>query len=210
MFRFYKFPKWFKGFYPGAIWDFFLESGSNQKVVYLTFDDGPTKEVSEWILAELKKVNAKATFFCVGENVKNNPKIFKAYLNNGHSAGNHTMNHLKGSSTNNKKYLENVLKAKEYIDSSLFRPPYGKCTPKQYQLIKKEGFKTVFWSHLTYDFDATLSSEKRIEALKSNLKSGSVLVFHDSFKAFPQLKTDLPVILNYMKDEGYQFKRIEI
>ena len=209
MIRLYKFPKWLKGFYPGAIWDFFLESKSSDKVIYLTFDDGPTEHVTDWVLNELDKVGAKATFFCLGKNVKNHPSLYQSYLSNGHVVGNHTMNHLNGPKTENKKYLENVLKAKEYVNSSLFRPPYGKCTPQQHKEITQAGFKTIFWTHLTYDFDKSLPSEKRISKIKENLQSGSILVFHDSEKAFPQLKTDLPIVLKFLKEDGYKFNVIE-
>ena len=210
MIRFYKFPKWLKGFYPGAIWDFFLKSDSSSKVVYLTFDDGPTKDVTKWILHELDKVNAKATFFCVGENVKNLPNLFDEYIKGGHAVGNHTMNHLNGPKTSNEKYIKNVLKAKKHIESNLFRPPYGKCTPKQFKQISLLGFKTIFWSHLTYDYDMSLSSYKRIRAFKENVKDGSIVVFHDSLKAFPQLKTDLPILLCFLSDKGFSFKAIEL
>jgi peptidoglycan/xylan/chitin deacetylase (PgdA/CDA1 family) len=209
MIRFYKFPKWLKGFYPGAIWDFFLVPSSSNKLIYLTFDDGPTIEVTDWILSQLDKVNAKATFFCVGENVKNLPNIYKTYLKKGHAVGNHTMNHLKGFNTDNDTYIDNILKAAAHINSLLFRPPYGKCSPNQFKLIKGLGFKTVFWSHLTYDFDSSLTSNKRIKVFKKNLKSGSIIVFHDSLKAYPQLKTDLPIILNYLKQENFNFEIIK-
>tara|TARA_B100000809_G_scaffold261743_1_gene311219 strand:+ start:869 stop:1501 length:633 start_codon:yes stop_codon:yes gene_type:complete len=209
MIRFYKFPKWLKGFYPGAIWDFFLEPIPSNKEIYLTFDDGPTIEVTDWILNQLDIVDAKVTFFCVGENVKNLPEIYKKYLEKGHAVGNHTMNHLKGFNTDNNIYIDDILKAGAHINSSLFRPPYGKCTPKQFKLIKGLGFKTVFWSHLTYDFDSSLASNKRMSAFKKNLKSGSIIVFHDSLKAFSQLKKDLPIILNHLKQENFKFKIIE-
>lgn len=209
MIRFYNFPKWLKGIYPGAIWDFFLESSANEKVIYLTFDDGPTPEVTDWILMELDKVNALATFFCIGQNVEEHPDLFESYLKKGHMVGNHTMNHLKGHKTDSIKYVENVLKAQKHIDSTLFRPPYGRCTPKQHKKLKLLGFKTIFWSHLTYDFDKTVSSSKRIRKIKQNLKSGSVLVFHDSVKAYSQLKTDLPIILNHLKKENYEFRVIK-
>jgi peptidoglycan/xylan/chitin deacetylase (PgdA/CDA1 family) len=205
--RIYKFPKWLKRFYPLAIWDFFLNKES--KEIYLTFDDGPTPEVSAWVLNELDKVNAKATFFCIGENVKKYPILYKQYLSKGHAVGNHTMNHLNGFKVKSKQYIENVQQAEEYIKSKLFRPPYGKCTPKQHKILRDKGYKTIFWSHITYDFDVTLPSDKRIKKFKANLKNGNIIVFHDSLKAFPQLKKDLPIMLDYLKQQGYTFCSIK-
>lgn len=207
MLRFYKFPKWLKGIYPGAVWDFFCDT--KPKTIYLTFDDGPTPEVTDWVIELLASYNAKATFFCLGQNVKNHPSIFQEYLNHGHTVGNHTMNHLKGTKTKLKTYIKDVIEARQLIDSNLFRPPYGKYTSTQHRKIKQLGYKTIFWSHLTYDFDRSLSSKKRIEKLKHNVRNGSILVFHDSIKAFPQLKKDLPVILDYLQLEGYVFKSID-
>jgi peptidoglycan/xylan/chitin deacetylase (PgdA/CDA1 family) len=208
MLRFYKFPKWLKGFYPGAIWDFFCND--EHKTIYLTFDDGPTPEVTEWVLNLLDKYNAKATFFCLGENVKNHPNIFRDYLERGHRIGNHTMNHLQGYKTELNAYVKDVNDARQLIDSKLFRPPYGKCTFTQHKELKLMGYSTIFWSHLSYDFDNTLTSEKRIKKLKKNVKSGSILVFHDSLKAFPQLRNDLPIILEYLRIEGFSFKAIKV
>ena len=204
--RFYKFPKWLKRFYPNAIWDFYFSKSS--KNIYLTFDDGPTPEITEWIIECLNSFQAKATFFCVGNNVKKYPNLYQKYIENGHSVGNHTMNHLNGAKVTSKKYLDDVKKAKAFIHSNLFRPPYGKCTPKQYKQISKLGFSTIFWSHLSYDFDKKLPSEERIKQLKTKVKPGSIIVFHDSVKAFPQLKKELPIILEYFKSKGFQFKKI--
>jgi peptidoglycan/xylan/chitin deacetylase (PgdA/CDA1 family) len=206
--RFYKFPNWLKRFYPIAIWDFFLTE--NKNTIYLTFDDGPTPEVTEWIIECLNYFQAKATFFCIGNNVKNYPSLYKKYIENGHSVGNHTMNHLNGAKVSSKKYLDDIKKAKTFIHSNLFRPPYGKCTPKQYRLISKLGFTTIFWSHLSYDFDKKLSPEERINQFKTKVKPGSIIVFHDSVKAFPQLKTELPIILEHFKSKRFQFEKISI
>ena len=208
MLRFYKFPKWLYGFYPGAIWDFFLND--NPKIIYLTFDDGPTPQVTTWLLDLLDSYDAKATFFCMGKNVKNHPELYKKYLSNGHGVGNHTMNHLKGVRTKLSDYVKDVEEARKYIDSTLFRPPYGKYSAKQHKALSNLNYNTIFWSYLTYDFDKTLSSKKRINNVIQNVKSGSILVFHDSVKAFPQLEKDLPVILNYLKNEGYLFKAIKM
>lgn len=204
--RFYKFPKWLKRFYPNAIWDFFLDD--SQHNIYLTFDDGPTPMVTEWILDILSQYNAKATFFCVGNNVKKYPKLYNRYIEEGHSVGNHTMNHLKGISTNTKTYINDVIESSHYINSTLFRPPYGKCTPKQYKQLLSLGYQTIFWSHLYYDFDSNLTSNERFHQLKSNVKPGSIIVFHDSQKALPQLKKELPQLLEFFQSKGYHFKPI--
>ncbi len=204
--RYYKFPKWLKRFYPNAIWDFFLQE--NSSVIYLTFDDGPTPEVTKWVLDCLDKYQAKATFFCLGKNVKNNPQLFNEILKHGHAVGNHSMNHLKGINTSTKKYIDDVVEAKKYIKSNLFRPPYGKCLPAQHKELSKLGFQTVFWSHISYDYDKTLSSTQRLKHLKLKVKPGTIIVFHDSQKAFPQLQNELPIILQYYKTKGYQFKVI--
>ena len=201
MIRFYKFPKWQQWFYPKAIFDFYDKKISNQKVIYLTFDDGPIPGVTEKILDILETYNAKATFFCIGENVKKKPKLYQTIIDKGHAVGNHSMNHINGFKTSKKKYIEDVLKAKKFINSNLFRPPYGKYTPKQHKALKKLGFQTVFWSYLTYDFDSSLKSEKRIINTISNCKNGSILVFHDNLK-------DLTTILKNLSMESYTFLEI--
>jgi len=207
-FRYYKFPKWLKRFYPHAIWDFFDSNHLKPSVIYLTFDDGPTLKVTEWVLTELKKHNAKATFFCVGDQVKNHIKIYQKVENDGHTVGNHSMLHENGLKTNHDLYVKSIIDAKKNIDSTLFRPPYGKCTLKQYKTLSNLGFKFIFWSHLTYDFDAQLSSKKRIKKTLKHAKNGSILVFHDSEKAFPQLKQDLPIILDELHKMKFVFKAI--
>lgn len=207
--RYYKFPKWLKWIYPGAIWDFFYPPG-DQKSIYLTFDDGPEPESTNYILDLLKAHNALATFFCLGKNVEDHPQIFERLIKEGHSVGNHGYNHLNGWYTNQSNYLKNVDKAVEIIPSSLFRPPYGKIRPAQFKAIKKRGMKIIFWSHLTYDFDADLSSEKRIEKALNNVKPGTIIVFHDSKKAFPQLKQELPTLLKKWSEQGYNFNAIKM
>ena len=183
MIRFYKFPKWQQWFYPKAIFDFYDKKESNQNVIYLTFDDGPTPGVTEKILDILESYKAKATFFCIGENVKKYPELYQEIINRGHAVGNHSMNHVNGFKTSTKKYVENVLEANKYINSKLFRPPFGKCTPKQHKILTKLGFKTIFWSHLTYDFDKNLSNAQIIKNIKFTQLHGNIFVFHDSINA---------------------------
>ncbi len=205
--RYYKFPKWLKRFYPGAIWDFFLPATS-QKIIYLTFDDGPNPHTTDWILNLLDQYRAKATFFCIGNNVEQHPDLFEKLVVGNHQIGNHTYHHLNGMHTNTQTYINDIEKAQVLINSNLFRPPYGKLKPKQHKILSKKGFKTVFWSHISYDFDASLSSSKRMEKTLKGVKNNSIVVFHDSTKAFPQLEKELPLLLEKWTQEGYAFKAL--
>ncbi|NOQ70904.1 MAG: polysaccharide deacetylase family protein [Crocinitomix sp.] len=205
--RYYKFPKWLKRFYPGAVWDFFL-SDTSQKTIYLTFDDGPNPDSTDWILDLLDKHAAKATFFCLGKNVEQHPLLFQKLVTNKHQVANHTYSHLNGIHSNSQTYVADVEKAQALIDSKLFRPPYGRMTTKQHKILTEKGFKTVFWSHITYDFDPSLASAKRIEMALKRVKNQAIVVFHDSTKAFPQLQHELPLLLNKWTEEGYQFKAL--
>lgn len=209
--RYFKFPKWLKRFYPNAIWDFFPASTNATKAtIYLTFDDGPNPKSTKWILDLLDSYNAKASFFCVGENVKKNPDLYASLIANGHVIGNHSFSHLNGAYTDTKKYIADIKKAEKFIDSKLFRPPYGKMKPKQYNKLKQMGFTTVFWSHISYDFDSKFEPEKRIETTLKRVKNGSIVVFHDSDKTFAQLKIELPLIMDVWKQKGFQFLAIPI
>ena len=165
--RSYKFPKWQQWFYPKAIFDYHNQSELiKHKTIYLTFDDGPTPGVTSEILEILDGFNAKSTFFCVGEKVKSHFQLFQEIIKIGHAVGNYSMRHLNGFKTPTKQYVDDVLEGQKYINSKLFRAPYCKCTPKQHKELNKFGFKTVFWSHLTYDFDSNLSLEKKLIQLK--------------------------------------------
>lgn len=203
--RLYTFPKWLRGFFPGAIW----EGSPINQTIYLTFDDGPHPEATIFVLEELRKVNAKATFFCLGKNVALHPTIFNQIQDEGHEIGNHGYQHLKGWKTDTKTYLRDVEKGAKLISSTLFRPAYGKLKLRQFKAIQKLGFTPVFWSFISYDFDRELTSEKRLENLKEKVKPGDIIVFHDSAKALPQLKKELPEILAFWKSKGYQFKPIK-
>jgi len=204
--RIYKFPKWLQIFFPGAIWDF--SSDKNTKTVYLTFDDGPVKGVTDWVLETLDKHDIKATFFCVGENIVKNQDIYNSIIEKGHIVGNHTYNHLNGWETKTSAYIENTLNCQKLTESILFRPPYGKLKLRQFIKLKKLGFKIIFWSVLTYDFDNELKNNKRNINILKKIYPGSIVVFHDSEKAFSQLKNSLPVIIKTLKNEGYDFRTI--
>ncbi len=194
-----------KKIFSNYVWDI----PNNENQVYLTFDDGPTPEVTNWVLDQLKKYNAKATFFCIGDNVEKNPEIYENLIDQGHSIGNHTFNHLNGWKTNNKEYIENTLMCENLkseicnLKSNLFRPPYGKIKPSQSKELQKLGYKIIMWDVLSADFDTTISPEKCLENVLFNLKSGSIIVFHDSIKAFKNLEYALPRTLEFLNKKGF-------
>ncbi len=217
-------PKFVQRFYPERIWAFSEDKAS----VYITFDDGPIPEVTPWVLDELKKHNAKATFFCIGENIQKHPGIFRRIILEGHSVGNHTFNHLNGWKTKTSEYVENVEKAgRQMEDSRLFnseivnrqskienhksllRPPYGKITSKQAKILQKKGFKVVMWDILSYDYDATVSEEKCLQNVLENLEPGSVVVFHDSLKAEKNLRYVLPKVLEFIAEKKWKCTSIQ-
>lgn len=200
---FFKTPKILKFLLNGCLW----QVTTDKKEIYLTFDDGPIPEVTPWILELLKKYDAKSTFFCVGSNVRLYPRIYQNILENGHTTGNHTYNHCNGWLTSRGDYIKNVDKAAEWVESNLFRPPYGKLTPGQYLEIKKK-YTIVMWDVLSGDFDPELTPEKCIQELKKNTKPGSIVVFHDNVKSFRLLKEVLPGMLDYWRREGFEFKSI--
>lgn len=181
---------------------------TTEKELYLTFDDGPTPEVTSGVLALLAKYNAKATFFCLGKNVEANPTLFNDILYQGHSVGNHTYNHVKGINTNTNEYMADVAKAAPYIKSNLFRPPYGQVKRSQVKALTNLGYKVVFWNVLSGDFDPNLNSNKALNQCIKRSKPGSILVFHDSLKAAINLNAMLPSYLDAMANQGYVFKAL--
>ncbi|UEG51207.1 polysaccharide deacetylase family protein [Ferruginibacter lapsinanis] len=204
-----KTPRWLKKIYSSCIWDFY----SNQdKVIYLTFDDGPHPVATNFVLNELNKYNAKATFFCIGKNVMAHEDIYKKLISDGHSVGNHTQNHLDGWKTDSVKYLQNVDEAKKHIQSTLFRPPYGRIRRTQLRQLTSapNDFTIIMWSVLSGDFDQSISKETCLANVIDNAKSGSIIVFHDSEKAFGHLQYVLPKVLEYFSKKGYAFKNIAI
>jgi len=180
--------------------------------IYLTFDDGPTPKITEWVLQELKKYNAKATFFCIGNNIEKNPEIFEKIISKGHSIGNHTFNHWNGWKTSTEDYLENVALGEIAISNSkstLFRPPYGKIKVSQSKRLRQLGYQIIMWEVLSGDFDTQISPEKCLENVLKNVKPGSIIVFHDSVKAFPNLEYTLPKALQYWTKKGFVFDAIK-
>lgn len=206
MFYLAKTPNWVSKLFKDSIWDM----PAANKSIYLTFDDGPHPTITPFVLDELSKYNAKATFFCIGKNVEEHPDIYKSILDRGHAVGNHTFNHLNGWKTPNAKYLQNILDARKLISSDLFRPPYGRITSKQKRLLMQleDPFKVVMWSVLSGDFDTTITPEKCYRNVLKNSKSGSVIVFHDSEKAYERLQYALPAVLKYLSERGYHFEKI--
>lgn len=195
----FKTPKIFRILFPSLQWD------NNENKVLLTFDDGPTPELTLYILDILKKYNVKAVFFCVGDNVKKYPLLYKRIIEDGHVVGNHTMNHLNVWKTDKLTYSKNIEEASLYIKSKLFRPPYGKLSIRSMRGIKLAGYKIMMWSVLTGDFDESLSKEKCLKKTISAIKSNSILVFHDNIKAESKMKYVLEYLLKNQKQLNIKF-----
>jgi peptidoglycan/xylan/chitin deacetylase (PgdA/CDA1 family) len=184
---------------------------ADEKKIYLTFDDGPHPVATSFVLEELKKYNAKATFFCIGKNVAEYPFIYEQMLDEGHRAGNHTYNHLNGWKTDDAAYIDNVVMAKKLIDSNLFRPPYGRATKFQLQLLSTQYSLTpIMWTVLSGDFDTKLSREHCLKNVLNKTKKGSIVVFHDSEKAYGKVQYVLPKMLSHFSEKGYSFEAIKM
>lgn len=230
--------KLIKRLFPNQIWDL----PNTEKKIYLTFDDGPTPEITEWILAVLEKQDIKATFFCLGDNIRKHPNLFQKIISAGHKIGNHTYSHLQGWKTDNKNYMENIRLCEEEIkkqlaesnwqktddilaktetspvnidnatarlQTNLFRPPYGKIRPSQTVQLRKKGYKIIMWDVLSADFDHTVAPEQCLQNVVKNTTQGSVIVFHDSRKAFRNVEYALPKAIEILKEKGFQFSTID-
>lgn len=199
-----------KIFFPEYVWNL----APDENAVYLSFDDGPHPEITPWALNELKQFNAKATFFCIGNNVEKHPDVYQSILDDGHATGNHTYHHLNGWKTEDEIYLQDILKAAQLIKSNLFRPPYGRIKSRQAKRIsnalESNDFKIIMWDVLSADFDSSFSPEACLNNVLENVSPGSIIVFHDSEKAFNNLKYVLPKTLEYLNKEGFLFKKIEL
>ncbi len=198
-----KTPWLLKKMYPQLIWD----GDKSNRTIYLTFDDGPIPFVTPFVLNILAQYNAKATFFCIGDNVTKHTEIFENVKAAGHAIGNHTFNHLKGWDTDDEAYLQNFIKADELLQTSLFRPPYGRIKRSQIKLLKqcKPDIKIIMWDVLSGDFDVNLSPEKCLQNVLKYTEPGSIIVFHDSLKAFDRLEYVLPRAMEVWSKEGYNF-----
>ncbi|MBV6652716.1 MAG: polysaccharide deacetylase family protein [Mameliella sp.] len=198
-----KTPQIIQNLFPNFTW----KIPTNEKVIYLTFDDGPIPAVTPWVLEQLRKYDAKATFFCVGDNIRKHPDVFKQVLNEGHAVGNHTFNHLNGWTTENIPYFHNVRHCATRMDSVLFRPPYGRLKPKQAQFLQRH-YRIVMWDVLSGDFDPKISSEQCLSNVINNAEPGSIVVFHDSLKAEDKLREVLPQVLEHYTALGYHFGKL--
>lgn len=221
--------------YRGLTWEIPVEPG--EKILYLTFDDGPHPIATPMVLDQLKRFNAKATFFCIGKNVADHREVYQRILDEGHSVGNHTYSHLNGWKAKDSDYIADVLRAAELIDSRLFRPPYGRITRFQSAVLRhqlaeadktkpadpneatdtppagsgpaeKQHFSIVMWSVLSADWDQQIDGNKCYENVVLNSKPGSIIVFHDSAKALPRLEQALPRVLEHFHQQGYRFEAI--
>jgi peptidoglycan-N-acetylglucosamine deacetylase len=202
-----------KWIFPKYVWD--IPNSENK--VFLTFDDGPTPEITEWTLEQLKRYNAKATFFCIGDNIQKHPNIFQKVVEQGHSIGNHTFNHLKGWNTSTPGYIENTILCQSAINrqpgtgnQQIFRPPYGKIKPSQSRKLRALGYKIIMWDVISFDFDQETTPEKCLENVLKNVQPGSIIVFHDSVKAERNLKYALPETLEFLKENGFTCAKIEL
>jgi len=191
--------------YPKALW----RMDRHERAVYLTFDDGPIPEATPFILEVLRTEGVKATFFCVGDNVRKYPELFQQILDEGHGVGNHTHNHIGGLRHTIKEYSYNVEKANAYIHSRLMRPPHGWMRLSQYAWLSRK-FKVVMWDVVTRDYSKWLTAEEVVNNVKKYARNGSIITFHDSLKSIEKLKTALPQSIKWLKEQGYAFKTFEI
>jgi len=206
---FVKTPWWLKKIYSSYLWSI----DTREKILYLSFDDGPHPVATPFVLDELKKYQAKATFFCIGKNVVAEPAIYKRILDEGHAVGNHTYTHLNGWKTKDDVYLEDVREAGKFIDSIMFRPPYGRIKSFQAKNIKsvlsRRNVKVIMWDIISGDFDNTLNGDQCLQNVILNTTKGSIVVFHDSEKAFSRLEFLLPAVLRFFEKKGYRFEKLE-
>ena len=206
MFYLVKTPWLIKKLFPVGIWD--IPAAAN--TIYLTFDDGPHPQITPFVLEELRKYNAKATFFCIGNNVEKYKDTYEAILQQDHAVGNHTQDHLHGWNTSDDVYIKNIRQAQQHIQSNLFRPPYGRIKRRQAALLRKlfPEMKIIMWNVVSADFDTNINSEKCTRNVLKHTKAGSMLVFHDSEKAFPRLLKTLPVVIKDLSERGFVFEKI--
>jgi peptidoglycan/xylan/chitin deacetylase (PgdA/CDA1 family) len=194
-------PIVYRAFFPGALW----RIPAREKCVYLTFDDGPVPGVTPWVLDTLDRYGLKATFFCVGDNVRKYPDIYQMLIERGHRTGNHTYNHIQGIRCRTSSYLDNVEKAKVYIDSDLFRPPYGHMRIPQLLSLRRT-YRVIMWDVVSRDYSPYMTPGGVFNVVKRYTRNGSFIVFHDSLKAERNIKEALPRAIEWIWKEGYMFK----
>lgn len=199
-------PWWLRAAYRNLTWEMPNEADN---AVYITFDDGPHPTITHFVLDQLKEYNAHATFFCIGKNIVEYPDVYKRILDEGHTTGNHTHNHLNGWKNTTEDYLKNIKQAAELIHPKLFRPPYGRIKQKQASiLLNEEGYNIYMWSVLSADFDKDITPDKCLENVLSNLMPGSIVVFHDSEKAWDRMSYALPKVLAYCNKQNWAIKAL--
>lgn len=198
-------PLLYRWLFPKGIWRL---PNEKQKMVYLTFDDGPIPEITPWVLEILDQYNIKATFFCVGDNVRKYPHIYQMILDKGHQVGNHTFNHVQGLRKRTKNYVNNTFLASQYIDSHLFRPPHGHMRLRQFYKLRGS-YKIILWDVVTRDYSWRMSPEDVLNNVKKYTRNGSIIVFHDSIKAENRIKNALPKSIEWLIEQGYTFGTIE-
>lgn len=210
MLRFYRTPPIIRKIAPDLTWNI----PTKEKSIYLTFDDGPIPRLTEYILSELSRFNAKATFFCVGDNIRKYPGLFHKLIEQGHAIGNHTFNHLKAWHTGRENYLENINKCRteiqkhiELTGKALFRPPHGQWTPRSIKKLISD-YNVIMWDVLTYDFDKHHSAGYSLRKSIDSTQPGSIIVFHDNYKAESKLRTMLPEYLEHFSLRGYSFENL--
>ena len=202
-----KTPQWIKRFFPGRlVWD--IPGGG--PVVYLTFDDGPHPVATPFVLQQLGKYDASATFFCVGNNAVHYPEIYARIVAEGHTTGNHTYNHVNGWKASSDHYLKNIERAGKYINSTAFRPPYGRIKYSQMRKLKKRhpAWKIYMWDILCGDFDKTISPQEVLDNVLTNIRPGSIVVFHDSEKAWERMSYALPQVLEYCRRMNWEMRAL--
>jgi peptidoglycan-N-acetylglucosamine deacetylase len=199
-----KTPWFIKKIFPKFVWSI----DTIEKNIYLTFDDGPHESITPFVLDILNSFNAKASFFCIGKNVEAHPDVYARIINEGHQIGNHTQHHLNGWKNNKATYISNIALARMCIDSNLFRPPYGKLKKNQSNAIRKMNYNIIMWDVLSGDFDKKISKEKCLQNVITNTEQGSIVVFHDSEKAFEKLQFCLPKVLYHFSNLGFTFKAL--
>ncbi len=188
---------------PGAIW----RMPASGKVVYLTFDDGPTPDVTNQVLAMLQTANASATFFCIGKNIVANPDLFSQITLLGHQVGNHSFSHKNGWKTDFQSYLSDVQECDKWVKTGLFRPPYGRLSIRQFIYLRKR-YRIILWDVLSMDYDVKLSPDQCLKNVLNHVRPGSIITFHDSVKAWPRLKEILPLVLSDLTSQGYRFETL--
>ncbi len=197
-------PKILKKIFPTLIWNI-----PDSDDVFLTFDDGPCPEVTPWVLEQLEKYDAKATFFCLGKNVEQHPDHFRRILEAGHSVGNHTYSHQKGWEMKTWRYIEDVDYADNFIRSNLVRPPYGRIKPLQARLLS-ERYNLIMWDVLSQDYSRFVSPRKCLRNVTRHVRKGSIVAFHDSLKSYRNLRYALPRVLQFLQENGYRCSGIEL